>query len=121
MSHVYMSVYMFTYIQTYTHKYIYTCTHIYIYICIYIHRVTCHIQQHMYVCVCVYSVVYCRQHTHPSLVVNCLQTATVCHNDHVYARHASVKHGVVTYQSSIDWMYMQSNIFPYIFDSNLIL
>ena len=106
---------MFTYIQTYTHKYIYTCTHIYI--CIYIHRVTCHIQQHMYVCVCIVS----WQHTHPSLVVNWLQTATACHNDHVYARHDSVKHGVVTCQPCIVCMYMQSNIYPYIFDSNLIL
>ena len=71
----------------------------------------------MYVCVCIVS----RQHTHPSLVVNCLQTATAYHNDHVYARLASVKHGVVTCQPSIICMYMQSNIFPNIFDSNLIL
>ena len=49
-----------------------------------------HTTAYVRVCVCVYSVVYCRQHTHPSLVVNFLQNATASHNDHVYARHASV-------------------------------
>ena len=41
-----------------------------------------HTTAYVRVCVRVYSVIYCRQHTHPSLIVNCLQTTTACYNDH---------------------------------------
>ena len=108
LNHVlYVHIYMYIYIHT--HVYIYT------YICIVTYKSLC-------TCMCVhvrvYSVIYCKQLTHPSLVANYFQTTTASQNDNC---NADVPVFSVMYQPSIVCMYMQSNIFPYIFDSNLIV